>query len=275
MSAVSDVPRDLRQIKYARSKTKQPRKNDELAELIDKANGDSFVCNVQVSPNLRVVIASEEQIQDLKTFCCCPHDFSILSIDTTYNVSKSSYLTPTTYQHMNLLDRKTGCHPHMPGPAIIHNKLDAKTFQYFGNTLLECDRGLIDVMAIGSDRDPAMDKGFCQTFPIASLLACKKHVEDNIRVKLKALGITGEAKSSFLKDIFGDDQNKEQGLVDCLSNEQFNSKLLALQNIWNKRECKARKMTDPKFFDYFNRNVADAVKRKNATNCQAKCRVKR
>ncbi len=116
MSAVSDVPRDSRQIKYARSKIKQPRKNDELAELIDKANGDSFVCNVQVSPNLRVVIASEEQIQDLKTFCCRPHDFSVLSIDTTYNVSKSSYLTPITYQHMNLLDRKTGCHPHMPGP---------------------------------------------------------------------------------------------------------------------------------------------------------------
>jgi hypothetical protein len=42
-------------------------------------------------------------------------------------------------------------------------------------------------MAIGSDRDPAMDKGFCQTFPIASLLAYKKHVEDNIKVKLKDL----------------------------------------------------------------------------------------
>ena len=62
MSAVSDVPRDSRQIRYARSKIKQPRKNDELAELIDKANEDSFVCNVQVSPNLRLVIASEEQI---------------------------------------------------------------------------------------------------------------------------------------------------------------------------------------------------------------------
>ena len=187
MSAVSDVPRDSRQIKYAHSKINQPRKNDELAELIDKGNEDSFVHSVQVSPSLRMEITSEEQVADIKTFCCRPQDFSVLSIDTAYNVSNSSYLTPTRYQHMNLIDRKTSCHPHLPGPALIHNKLDAKTFQYFGNTLLECDRGLIDIMAIGSDRDPTMDKGFCQTFPIASLLAYKKHVEDNIKVKLKDL----------------------------------------------------------------------------------------
>jgi hypothetical protein len=74
------------------------------------------------------------------------------------------------------------------------------------------------------------------------------------------VGITGEARSSFLKDIFGDDQNEEKGLVDCISKEQFDSKFFALRNIWDKRECKAREITDPKIFEYFNRNVADAMK---------------
>lgn len=65
------------------------------------------------------------------------------------------------------------------------------------------DRDLIDIMAIGSDRDASIHKGFSQTFPLAELLACQKHVEDNIKRKLKDLGIRDDGKKLFLLDIFG------------------------------------------------------------------------
>jgi len=120
MSAVSDVPRDSRQVQYIRTKIRNPKKNDELALLINKAQESSFVHSLQVSPGLRLVITTEEQIDDLKKFCCDPLSFSILGIDTTYNISKSSYLTPTTYKHLKLIDNRTGNHPNMPGPALTH-----------------------------------------------------------------------------------------------------------------------------------------------------------
>ena len=40
----------------------------------------------------------------------------------------------------------------------------------------------------------------------------------------------------FLADLFGDDRQKEKGLVDCLSASEFDQKLLALHDIWDMRE---------------------------------------
>jgi len=115
-------------------------------------------------------------------------------------------------------------------------------------------------VAIGSDRDAAMDKGFSHAFPVAQQLSCKKHVEDNIKKKLTDLGISGDARASFLNDIFGKDSKQEKGLVDSLSKEQFDAKLLAIRTTWDERECKARKTVEPKFFDYFSRNIAISMK---------------
>ena len=69
----------------------------------------------------------------------------------------------------------------MPDPAVLHNKIDSSTFRYDGNTLVELEPDLWDIMCIGSDRDSAIDKAFKQAFSIAKILACKKHVEDYVR----------------------------------------------------------------------------------------------
>lgn len=209
-----------------------------------------------------MVLADSKQIGDHKEMCCDPFEHSVLGIDTTFNVSKSTYLTPTVYNHQKLIDRQSGKHPTMIGPAMIHNKMDATTFQYFGNTLVELEPSLSDVLFIGSDRDAAIDKGFKQPFPIATLLACKTHVEDNIKTKLRDLEINGKAKREFLKDIFGDEKEKEKGLVDCLSTSEFDEKLQALREVWNKRERSARKTKEPSFSTYFSRNIAIDMKEK-------------
>ena len=65
--------------------------------VIDKAKSDHFVHSLQLTPNIRFVLANNSQIRDIKDFCCGICDFSILGIDTTYNISKKFYFTPMTY----------------------------------------------------------------------------------------------------------------------------------------------------------------------------------
>lgn len=262
ISAFSDVPRDNKQVKYIRSTTRQKKENDEVASLIDKAKADNFVHSLQLTPNIRFVLANDSQICDIKDYCCGIRDFSILGIDTTYNISKKYYFTPMTYRHPKLLDRQSGQHPVIPGPALIHDRLDATNFRFFANCLVEKDNELTYVRAIGSDRDAAVDKGLKSVFSSAQFVACKKHVEDNIKSKLTTLGITGRAKNDFIRDIFGNDSEKHRGLIDSISPEDFDSKLFDLRNTWREREKTARGSNDDKFFDYFQCNIANDMKEK-------------
>lgn len=195
--------------------------------------------------------------------CCGPDKVSILGIDTTYNISDSCYLTPTVYQHLKLVDKNTGKHPTLPGPAMIHNRMDAKTFEYFGNTLIELDPSSWNLRFIGSDRDGGIDKGFKQLFLKTEVHSCKKQVEDNIKVKLRDLGINGASKTEFLKDIFVNASAAEKGLIDSLSKEEFDTKLMALREEWEKRERAARKTKEPKFYTYFLKHIASAMNNNN------------
>ena len=235
---------------------------DEVASLIDKAKSDNFIHALQLTPNIRFVLANKPLIRDIKDFCTGIRDFSILGIDTTYNISKKVYFSPTTYRHLKLLDRQTGQHPVLPGPALINDKLDATNFRFFANCLVDQDEELLGVRAIGSDRDAAIDKGLKSVFRSSQFLACKKHVQDNIKSKLTTLGITGQAKNEFLTDIFGCDSDKVLGLVDCLSSEDFDSRLYSLKPKWCKREETARGSKDVKFFEYFQSNIANDMKEK-------------
>jgi len=51
-------------------------------------------------------------------------------------------------------------------------------------------------------------------------------------------------------------------LVDSLSSAEFDAKLLSLRDGWDDRERSARKTKEPKFFAYFNRNIAVSMKEK-------------
>ena len=54
-----------------------------------------------------------------------------------------------------------------------------------------------------------MENGLAPQMPVAQFLSCKKHVEDNVKMKMAALGILN--KSDFLVDIFG--TTPQEGLL--------------------------------------------------------------
>ena len=75
------------------------------------------------------------------------------------------------------------------GPTLVHTRKDVETFSYFGSTLTGLEPDLRNIRFLGSDREYAVEKGMSNHLPIATWLACKRHVEDDCRRKLRSLGI--------------------------------------------------------------------------------------
>ena len=67
---------------------------------------------------------------------------------------------------------------------------------------------------------------------------------------------------SFLKNIFGKtiDDVHEAGLVDAVSQEDFECKLKALHMVWNERELAACPSRFPSFFEWFCKEKANIIK---------------
>ena len=85
---------------------------------------------------------------------------------------------------------------------------------------------------------------------IARFLSCKKHVEDNVKMKMAALGIVN--KSDFLVDIFED--NTSRGLVDAECNEDVDARFLHLKETWGSTP------QGNKFFSYFLVHISEDLK---------------
>ena len=66
----------------------------------------------------------------------------------------------------------------------------------------------------------------------STFLPCKKHVEDDISRKFSDLG-SGAMKDEVLKDILGDDKNKEKGIFDSMSQDEFLAKVIAVTEKWD------------------------------------------
>lgn len=126
----------------------------------------------------------------------------------------------------------------------------------------EVNHDIGDILAIGSDRFKGFANGFAKVCPVAQVIVCKKHAEDDVTKKLTSLGITGEARGKFMKDIFGSETTNEKGLIDCLSAAEFDAKVLHLKPEWKKRKMEARKTSKPEFSHYFDVYLSHEMKEK-------------
>ena len=259
VKAVSDLPRNTRQVKYERSKLRQKTEVDELASFLDKSRNSSWIQNTQWTPCPRAVIASKGLLEDVVNNCCNPEKFGVFSIDTTYNVG-DFYVTSTVYPHIKLESRSTGAAPYLPGPAMLHVKQDESQFVYFGHTLIEKQPGMDGVLFIGLDRSKAQENGLARVFHVSRFLPCTKHVRDNVNAKLTSLQLTEGLKREIIKDIFGDDKRMEKGLIDSDSPEEFDCKLLEAQRRWDSLESMEKMGADPGFSKYFTTCVADSMR---------------
>ena len=194
---------------------------------------------------------SDEQLEEIIEECCSIDSKSILSIDTTYNVG-NAYVTSTTYQSSKFVHSRIGIPAILTGPAMFHVRRSEKDFKYFSHSLLKVNQGFEEIAFVGGDRDQAQN-GFLRPLKRSVFLPCKKHIEDDISRKLSDLSKSA-IKNEVLRDIFGDERNKEKGIVDSTS------QVIAVTDKWDSTEKSNHPDKEPIFSDYFRRNIEEDMK---------------
>ena len=260
------LPRDRQQVANFRRSIAKPKDNDVLYSImmeckLSQGKGDMFVQDVKAAPEPQSVLFYDWQIDDLVRFCTNNSDFSILTVDTTFNLG-DFFVTPTTYHHLMLEDIRTGKHPIMLGPILVHQRTQFATFNYFASTLVGYNKSLRNVLAIGTDGDANLTEALGHSFPFALQLRCFLHFKRNIQEKLRDLAIPKHVAQAILDDIFGKREGnvKIEGLVDVTSVEDFDRKLDALEKLWNALESPHTSHAGSQFFSYFKRSAADVIR---------------
>ena len=89
-------------------------------------------------------------------------------------------------------------------------------------------------------------------------LRCFLHFKGNLESRLREYNIPKHLQVEFLRDIFGDPTNAQDGLVDAKSDEDFEGIMLSLQLVWDERERIYN--NPPQFFAWFVKNCKSEVK---------------
>lgn len=263
-SSPCELPRNERQVMYLQSKEKGS--SDALADQVfammqNAKVGDShgcFVRETRPSPEPAFVLARDRQLDDLVRFCAIPDSFSVLTVDPTFNLGDFD-VTPTTYRHCLLISSRSGKSPIMIGPIMIHYRKTFHTYLFFASTLIGLRRELAGLRAFGTDGEKALVDAFSHEFHYASHLTCFIHCRRNIKGQLQVLGFPDSAIKEVLDDIFGCQNGNvlAEGLVDSVSEEEFNQKLPVMEKRWSDFEKEYN--TQPGFFNWFTKNKATII----------------
>ena len=126
-----------------------------------KSSELKFFRDFRVHPSFSVVLSSERQLDDVVNFCTNQKQFSVFSIDSTFNIFNDSIsLTVTTYRNLKLEKLSTRQAPIFLGPVLTHEKKDWKTYSRFANLLVTENPGISALLACGTDGEKAVVDDF-------------------------------------------------------------------------------------------------------------------
>ena len=102
-TSVSTLPRDRKQVAYLKPRVKQnkctnidltAKHNPFLALTVkckeEEESGNPYIRRVVTSPGPSVVLASNNQLDDIAKFCTGDTEFSVLQVDPTYDLGEFS-----------------------------------------------------------------------------------------------------------------------------------------------------------------------------------------
>ena len=226
----------------------------QMCKVESRDPGTAFVRRVHSSPELQVILCTNRQLKELEQFCTNPELFSPLSVDVTFNMG-DFYVAVITYRNLQL-KTKNNCHPVMLGPIMLHQQRLYESYYALASSVVQLNPKLKNILCYGTDEEKNLYKAFGTVFPFAIHLLCDIHMEDNIMRKLTELGIQKSLANEYKKEIFGRRSGtvREPGLVDCLTEQDFQHQLDLLRPLWDKRHVKGRQ-----FYEYFVRQKAPLI----------------
>lgn len=267
-SSAGALPRNRQQISDMRRRrdekeTSFSKKKDPLFSVMlmckESEGGkpqDAFVRMVTGAPEPMTVLTFNWSLHDIERFCTKEQRCTVLSVDPTFNLG-DFYVTVTTYRHV-LLKNSSGNHPVMMRPIFVHQQKKFETYHFFASSLVALKPSLQRIVAFEIDGEKALSSPFSAVFNMAVHLRCFLHFKGNLESRLQEYRFPKHLQVEFLRDVFGDPTNAQDGLVDAKSDTDFEGILSRLEAIWDDRERIHN--SPPQFFKWFVKNCKFEVK---------------
>ena len=207
------------------------------------------------------VLCTNQQLNNMKRFLTDPSQHTVMGVDPTFNFGDLN-ATPIAFRHLLLEHRNTGHSPVLLGPLLVHQQKKFSSYHFFASMLISLCPALRNIRAFGTDGEQELYKAFKMQLPNAIHLRCFRHFRTNLTDKLTKLGIPSSVTKEFLQDVFGKTIGEvhEAGLVDSVSAEEFDAKLEAYHEIWDKRESAVHPTRSPVFYEWFVSEKGSEIK---------------
>ncbi len=138
-TGIGKLPRSKRQVSDIRKKLFGSNHTDDLAVMMERckcteAGAVQFVRAVQAAPQSLCVLATDLQLKQVQLCCTDPENFSVLSVDPTFNLG-AFFVTPVVFLHKAFTSKRTGKPPVFLGPTLIHQRMNTEAYSYFAYQL--------------------------------------------------------------------------------------------------------------------------------------------
>ena len=210
-----------------------------------------------------ITLYTDQQITDLKRFCC-KEGGSVLGLDKTYNIGEF-YVTPTVYKDLSVLRRSILNHPICFGPTFVHTSSTTKAYSFFMHDIADIADNLSDIelsnLTVGSDEELAFKASIKRCFPGCTHVLCTRHLKQNAnRYMEDQVGYALKDRHEVLTRIFATDGLLDARDVDTYSTKLERLKILITEKDENAGDKKFRPFFENKLIPLFVSHVLEPVK---------------
>ncbi|XP_053656041.2 uncharacterized protein [Cherax quadricarinatus] len=230
----TNAPRDTKQIHSVKykllkaSNTEGINKKNHMAyahPVLNMLNKNPFVQYVTSGSGnpLSVILYTEDQIEDIKRFCCDCDETSVFGMDKTYDLG-SCFLTLGVFNNRAVIRKSSGEHPVFLGPVYLHwNRSYETYFDFFSH--LKSKQLNLGNLVLGS-AEKTMVSAAVSCFPEADRILNTRHIEKNLR---RHLNEKIDLSSSELKCVEDELLFSDDALIKCDDEFDFYRKSLDLE----------------------------------------------
>ena len=229
-----------------------------LCKEQEKDGKTAYVRKVICAPEPVVLLMKDEQLDDFVKFCTNNAHFGIFQADPTFNLGIFS-VTTTQYEHLLLLNGRSGKHPVMVGPIMVHQRKEKSTYKILPDDMVARKPELKNLIALGADGEVALSDAFLDVCQGTKHLIFFNHFQNNITDHLKSVGIDEVKRRLICTDIFGQQVGTmfEEGIVDSDDVEEFDAQLRSIRSTWGERIGKQ----GTAFHDWFVKYKSNLMKK--------------
>ena len=204
-SEPGELPRNEKQVDYHKRKKKASgtissnAPADELFVVMQTAHTQDptkkFVRDIKTSPEPAIILANDQQLQDMVRFCTSSFKFGIVTIDPTFTLGDFD-VTPITYRHLLLETRRGKQPPIFLGLVLIHYRKTFATYLFFASSIIGQCPQLQGVLSFGTDGERALIDAFRHEFSFSQHLTCFIFMSKEHQGQIKSLFYTVRCNKS-------------------------------------------------------------------------------